>query len=144
MGLTTLLCVMLLRVTPVVLSLPVDVVSAVVEPVGVGAGPQLGAASWLSSGPFTWSSSICPSSPTIPSTQRRFASAVVLPLSRVLRGNVLFFYPNFLLDTFSRLYCDVSVGDEHQETSDQNWKTSRPVSQLPQSGQRQLGPTWVL
>ena len=33
------------------------------------------------------------------------------------------------------------TGDEHQKTTEQDRKTPRPVPQLPQSSQRQLGPT---
>lgn len=32
------------------------------------------------------------------------------------------------------------AGDEHQEAPEQDRETSRLVSQLPQSSQRQLGP----
>ena len=39
------------------------------------------------------------------------------------------------------LYSGVFAGDEHQKTPEQDRKTSRPVPQLPQSSQRQLGPT---
>lgn len=70
-------------------------VSVVVAPVGAGAGHQPGAASWRSLGPFTLNSSICPSSPTIPYTQRRsafgshfqfcFAQQLTLIYSDVLR-----------------------------------------------------------
>lgn len=39
------------------------------------------------------------------------------------------------------LYPGVFAGDEHQKTTQQDWKTPRAVPQLPQSCQWQLGPT---
>lgn len=39
------------------------------------------------------------------------------------------------------LYPGVFAGDEYQKTTEQDWKTPRLVPQLPQSSQRQLGPT---
>lgn len=45
-------------------------------------------------------------------------------------------YPDDIL-----FYSGVFAGDEHQETTEQDWKTPRPVPQLPKSSQRQLGPT---
>lgn len=161
----------------------VDVVSVAVAPVGAGAGPQPGAAFWLSSGPFTLNLSTWRSSPGIPSTQRRCDIEIALPVlyhctiycypTEVLKKRVGFFvttgfcyhyhFSAWCFTALNRYYsaswrCEtmavkypddiilhpgVSAGDEYQKTPEQDWKTPRPVPQLPQSSQRQLGPTWV-
>lgn len=111
----------------------VAVVSVAVAPVGAGAGPQLGAAFWPSSGPCTSSLSTWQSSPGTPSTQKRCSIGITLavphhrtPLLR-LKQMILF-------------CAGVPAGDEHQETPEQDREAPRSVSQLPQSRQRQLGP----
>lgn len=38
------------------------------------------------------------------------------------------------------LYSGIFAGDEHQKTTEQDWKTPQPVPQHPQSNQQQLGP----